>query len=182
MDNREEIIDGNVVMQASPRWEHSDIVRNLCFVIQRHLSPDCIVYSDNVDLVIDDKTRYIPDLLVTKKENRLPNGKVGGVPKLIVEVWSPDNTTKERLLKKDKYARLGVNQFVEIDYKAKFAINNLLTNGAYYTDKHVVAREDAEFVDDDGNPVEVDRKIHINCINLDVDILDLFKDDVLKYL
>ncbi|OOO00712.1 MAG: hypothetical protein ATN35_05965 [Epulopiscium sp. Nele67-Bin004] len=107
-----------------------------------------------IKLLIDGNTAilyetYVPDILVTNKNNLLDNGKIGGVPKLVVEVWSTGNTSKERLTKKNEYSKLGVKQFIEIDYKAKFVMNNTLIQSVYQIDKYVHALEDAEFVDDD---------------------------------
>lgn len=71
-----------------------------------------------------------PDFLVYCDKGQLYNNMVLS-PQLVVEIWSPTNTVKERRKKLSEYYRIGVKEFWQIDYeKEDFHIISV-TDGVY---------------------------------------------------
>lgn len=69
----------------------------------------------DVQLDCDDKTIVQPDVLLVCDRNKLKNGRVFGVPDLVVEVLSPSTRKKDILIKYGKYLNAGVKEYWIVD-------------------------------------------------------------------
>ena len=70
-----------------------------------------------LDVYLDRKNVFQPDLLYVKKENLsiLTERGINGAPDLTVEVISPSNSFKDRNQKKSLYQKFGVKEYWIID-------------------------------------------------------------------
>ncbi|OOO00670.1 MAG: hypothetical protein ATN35_06110 [Epulopiscium sp. Nele67-Bin004] len=175
-----ELIDGKELMLASPTTTHGAIVGTLHSIINLNLGKGCTVFTDCVDVVCDEKNIFVPDITVVKNKD-IHNEKVVGTPKLVIEVWSLGNKQAERQKKKQLYAIKGIPQFIEIDYLRREVVSNSLVDGGYQTTKKVEVYpiyeyENANMVD------EIDHVIFVDCVGIEVDMLDVFSGEILKYV
>jgi Uma2 family endonuclease len=116
MKQRYSIIDGELVMAASPNPPHQTIVQELLlkldpFVRERQLGR---VFVAPLDVVIRReplRTRQ-PDVMFIGRERRFIVGPqvIEGAPDLVIEVLSPTNTRQELQGKLDDYRTIGVRE------------------------------------------------------------------------
>jgi Uma2 family endonuclease len=116
MKQRYSILDGELVMAASPNPPHQAIVQALLlkldpFVRERQLG---WVFVAPLDIVIRReplRTRQ-PDVMFIGREQRFIIGPqvIEGAPDLVIEVLSPTNTRRELQGKLDDYRTIGVRE------------------------------------------------------------------------
>lgn len=122
--NRYEFIDGEVYMLGTPSVFHQRVVSRLHIRMDEYLKgKPCDVFASPVDITLlrrgnEKFTNLVqPDLMVLCNWRDLTNeqGRYMGIPRLIVEVLSPGNTTKEMFIKLDLYKDAGVEEYWVID-------------------------------------------------------------------
>ena len=122
--NRYELIDGEVYLLGAPNVIHQRIVSRLHIELDRYLSGkacDAFVSPFDVTLIRRGDQRFKnvvqPDLLVicNWRDDLDENSRYTGVPRLVVEVLSPGNTTKEMFTKLDLYRDAGIEEYWIID-------------------------------------------------------------------
>jgi Uma2 family endonuclease len=115
---RYEIIDGELFMTRAPRWEHQQIVGNICTELNR--SPETISVGRAVTapgIIFSEADTVIPDVVwasYARLETLLDDAEhLTGAPELIVEVLSPgaDNERRDREVKLKLYALQGVQEY-----------------------------------------------------------------------
>jgi Uma2 family endonuclease len=113
-----QLINGELIMSPSPRPYHQLVLGNLYDVIKAYgrKKGDTVFFAP-IDLYIDNKNVFQPDLIYVRKENKkiITNRGVEGVPDLVVEVVSPSNIFTDRNAKKKTYSKMGVGEFWLID-------------------------------------------------------------------
>ena len=123
-NNRYEYIDGEVYMLASPNVYHQRIISRLHIEIDRYLKgKPCDVFESPFDVTLLRRgnmnfTNIVqPDLLVicNWEKDIKENGRYSGIPRLVVEVLSPGNTSKEMFVKLDLYRDSGIEEYWIID-------------------------------------------------------------------
>lgn len=111
-------------MLSSPEVYHQRMVSRLHIEMDRYLSGkpcDVFVSPFDVKLLRRGNTNFKnivqPDLLIicNWKDNIEKNGKYAGIPKLVVEVLSRGNTSKEMFTKLDLYRDSGIEEYWIID-------------------------------------------------------------------
>ena len=124
-----EIIDGVPYMQAAPTWQHQSISLELSRQFANYLQGKaCRVFASPFDLCIpefDERDEDIsnimqPDILVVCDESKLRKTGFFGVPPLIIEITSPSTTRRDRVLKFNKYERIGVKEYWIVEPEGKF--------------------------------------------------------------
>lgn len=121
--NRYELVDGELLVSPSPRGRHQRAVWQLyrlvqSYVRQHHLGCTGLAAAD-IDL--RERQRVQPDLFV----GALVNGKEPvdweewGVPILIAEVLSPSTARSDRITKRRRYQRSGVDPYWIVDLDAR---------------------------------------------------------------
>jgi len=119
---RYEIIDGEIIMPPAPTVRHQLIVRNLSYVLHRHVSMNKLgdVIWSPLDIRIPEflfRTRQ-PDVLFISKERSgfTDTDSTEGIqlldvgPELVVEVLSPSDTHKVIQEKLTDYQKIGVDE------------------------------------------------------------------------
>lgn len=124
-DQRYELINGEIYLQASPSFKHQVILGEV-FGYLRDLFRDhsCRVLSAPLDVHLkgyaekftEDPNVVQPDLMIIcDEENVSEEGKYEGVPTLVVEIISPPTRSKDMITKLDLYMRSGIREYWIID-------------------------------------------------------------------
>ena len=113
-----ELINGELFMSPAPNSMHQIISGNLYDVLKAYAKKTggFAAYSP-LDVYLDHKNVFQPDLLYLKKENlsvRVERG-LNGAPDLAIEILSPSNSFKDRNQKKNLYQKFGVKEYWIID-------------------------------------------------------------------
>lgn len=121
-DTRAELIDGELFMSPSPRSRHQNAVVNLvrciCDFVRAQSLGRVFVAPFDVHLPSGDVVE--PDVLFIRSANLgILKDWIYGVPNLVVEVLSPDGIERDRIVKRDLYARNGVPEYWIVDPDAR---------------------------------------------------------------
>ena len=109
---REETINGRVVMMSSPSLNHNFIAGNIYRIFGNYLDgKPCTPFPDNTTVILSEKERYIPDMMVVCDPKKFGENRVYGAPDLAVEVLSPSTARNDRGPKKDAYEKYGVREY-----------------------------------------------------------------------
>lgn len=128
-DERWELIEGVPHMQASPAWQHQAITFELGRQFGNYLiGKSCSAFTAPFDLIILDgvndegKSKNVvqPDLLVICNKSGLKGTGYFGVPDLIIEVCSPSTIRNDKVLKFNKYEKVGVKEYWIVEPEGKF--------------------------------------------------------------
>lgn len=122
--NRYEYIDGEIYLLGAPNVFHQRVISRLHVQMDRYLEgKPCDVFMSPFDVFLKTRTGAYrdnsvqPDLLVVCnwRDDTDENGKYKGVPRLVVEVLSPRNSTKELFKKLNLYRESGVEEYWLLD-------------------------------------------------------------------
>ena len=117
-NERVELIDGKVVMQAAPSLTHQTIVGGLhseLLIFIRKNKGKCRAFVSPVDVRFDKYTNVQPDVLVVCDPSKLEDDKrITGAPDFVVEVVSSD-TARDYRRKLTVYRKFGVREYWIID-------------------------------------------------------------------
>lgn len=123
---RYEIIDGELYVWTAPSWDHqgaSYVLTGMFFIWTegRHLGE----LRPTPGLVFPGDQNVIPDPVWISKERLVgaldDAGHLTVAPELVVEVLSPGaaNELRDRTIKLDLYARIGVDEYWIVDWQAR---------------------------------------------------------------
>jgi len=118
---RAELIEGELLMTPSPKLSHQVIARNL-FVrldafVRAHVLGEALFAPMDVHLPSGDVVQ--PDVLFVAAANAgIMQDWIRGAPDLLVEIISPEGVERDRLVKRDLYARNGVKEYWLVDPEA----------------------------------------------------------------
>ena len=132
-DERYELLDGELIMVASPNEHHQIVSMELgtqmhSFVKENDLGR---IFHAPFDVLLTDTDVVQPDLLFISKERehiRTP-ANIQGAPDLIVEILSPSTSRRDWRDKRELYARHGVKEYWIVDPINRMAWVMLLTDG-----------------------------------------------------
>ena len=111
-ERREELINGKVVMMASPTLNHNFVAGNIYRIFGNYLDRrPCTPFSDNTKVILSETEHYIPDMMVVCDPKKFGKNGIHGAPDLVVEVLSPGTARNDRGFKKDAYERHGVREY-----------------------------------------------------------------------
>lgn len=113
-----ELINGELFMSPAPNLTHQVVLSNLNDVIKAYArKTEGIAMFSPVDVYLDNKNVFQPDLLYVKKENLsiLTERGLNGAPDLAVEIISPSNSFKDRNQKRKLYQKFGVKEYWIVD-------------------------------------------------------------------
>jgi Uma2 family endonuclease len=116
---RYEILDGDLVVTASPLTRHQRVSRNLEFVLHGYVREHGLgeVFDAPIDVLLDRHTIVVPDLVFVSNARSAIVQRHGivGVPDLLVEILSPSTADRDRDTKAKLYARFGVDHYWIVD-------------------------------------------------------------------
>jgi len=117
--NRWEIIDGAAFMTPTPTIAHQQVLLNLAILFRAHARRRRLgeVLIAPVGVVLDEHSVVEPDLIFVARAQRtiVRDKAIHGAPALLVEITSPATASRDRGLKRDRYARAGVGCYWMID-------------------------------------------------------------------
>ncbi len=121
--NRYELVDGELLVSPSPRGRHQRAVLILYRLVDPYVRQHRLGCAGlaAADIDLKERQRVQPDLFV----GALVNGKEPvdweewGVPILIAEVLSPSTARYDRITKRRRYQRSGVDPYWIVDLDAR---------------------------------------------------------------
>ena len=127
-----EMIDGKIVMMASPTLNHVFIAGNIHRIFSEYLDgKPCTPIPDGAALFLEKGEEYKPDMMVVCDPTKLkPNG-VHGAPDLAVEILSPSTAKNDKSHKKDVYERCGVREYWIVSPGDRSVEQYVLENGRF---------------------------------------------------
>lgn len=118
---RYELIDGELIMLASPTYSHQMIVGEIFRQISNYLrgrtckavlSPfDVRLFETDDSSDNDVDTVVIPDLSIICDRSKLDHRGCKGAPDMVVEVLSPSTQRQDRMVKLNLYQKAGVREY-----------------------------------------------------------------------
>lgn len=137
---RYELVDGTLLVSPSPRPLHQRVVARLLAALTPVCPADCEVLPAPVDVVLDEYTVMIPDVVVGRRETFTERALVG-VPVLAVEVISPSSRHIDTHLKPARLAEAGCPYYWVIDPRAPGIRCFRLAGGEYTLDAEATGEE-----------------------------------------
>ncbi len=139
-----EKIDGVVFnMSPSPGFMHSQINGNIYHAIKTQIKNSvCLVTIENLDLYLSDDEYLIPDIMLICDRQRIKNDKYKGVPRFVAETISPRTVFRDRTLKMEKYAKLGIDEYWIVSPKERSVEVYYLDGDRYQLNKSYILEED----------------------------------------
>ncbi len=139
-----EKIDGVVFnMSPSPGFMHSQINGNIYHAIKTQIKNSvCLVTMENLDLYLSDDEYLIPDIMLICDRQRIKNDKYKGVPRFVAETISPRTAFRDRTLKMEKYAKLGIDEYWIVSPKERSVEVYYLDGDKYQLNKSYILEED----------------------------------------
>ena len=120
---RYEILDGDLVMTPPPAIRHQIILGNLNDCLRVHVRAEGLgqVLFAPVAVRLDESTIVEPDLifLASGRAHAVSRLSIDSAPDLLVEILSPSTETRDRTVKAQLYAKLGVDHYWIIDPEAR---------------------------------------------------------------
>jgi len=114
-----QLLEGDLYMAPSPDRFHQDILGNLHFILRSHLEkcPLGSIHLAPSDVQLTDLNICQPDLYYVSRMRRaiLTAQGARGAPDLIVEILSPKTAKLDRGVKREIYARSGVEEMWLVD-------------------------------------------------------------------
>ena len=129
-----EIINGKVVMMRPAATNHRRIQRNLAGIIYAYLKGKrCELFLEE-DVYLEDKSHFVPDLIIVCDKSKIKEFHVEGAPDLVVEILSAGTQKRDLGIKKDTYERFGVREYWIVNPWDKSIVVYHLVNGKYQVD------------------------------------------------
>ncbi len=130
---RYELIDGELILVASPNEGHQMASVNLVSLMNPHAKDRGLgwVFHAPFDIVFSDTEVVQPDIMFISKERedvRTP-ANVRGAPDLVVEILSPSSLGRDWGYKRELYAKYGVKEYWIADPVHKMVSVMLLRDG-----------------------------------------------------
>ena len=152
-DERVEIIDGVLYMQATPSPEHQEISMNLATQIAVYLKgKSCKVYAAPFSVRLltkgderkaeDVKKVVEPDITVVCDKSKIDNQGCKGIPDWIIEIISPSSIKHDRVTKFNQYEKAGVVEYWIVEPEGKILSVFLLQSDGRYGRPEIYTEED----------------------------------------
>lgn len=132
---RYEIIDGELIVAASPSFEHQIVADELTAVLRTHVRKNRlgVALSAPYDIVLPSGDTLQPDIMVfLRPPGRLRDAtRRGTVPDLVIEVHSPSTMAADLGRKLERYAEFGVREYWPVDWQTRTSRVLALRDGRY---------------------------------------------------
>ncbi len=119
-------------MSPSGSFAHGRINGNIYLKLSNQLKNSlCIASIENCDLYFSEDEYVIPDVMLICDRKQIKKNGYHGVPRFIAETLSPATALKDRKVKKEKYAAIGVDEYWIIEPLGRSIEIYYLEDGAY---------------------------------------------------
>jgi Uma2 family endonuclease len=114
---RYELLDGALLVSPSPRPLHQRVSKRLQRQLEAYFEDKGLgeVFNAPVDVILTMHDVVVPDLVVVTTPPQVTDRAIEGAPALIVEILSPSTRARDRKLKAERYAALGVAHYWIVD-------------------------------------------------------------------
>jgi Uma2 family endonuclease len=112
--NRYELIDGELLVSASPDTVHQRALGALYRLLHAAAPEACEVFLAPFDWYVDERNVYQPDLLVARRAD-LTERSLPRPPVLAFEVLSPSSRSVDLVHKRAAYQRAGLEHYWVVD-------------------------------------------------------------------
>ena len=131
---RAELIEGEILMSPSPKEKHQRVsvalVQRLADHVQRQKTGR--IYAAPFDVHLPSGDIVEPDIIFVATANAsIIQDWIRGVPDLLIEIVSPEGVERDRIVKRDLYARNGVKEYWIVDPEAE-SVEVLCLSGDRY--------------------------------------------------
>ena len=115
-----EFEDGEVIFMTSPHGQHQDVMVCLSFFLRTYVGEHRLgrVWAE-IDVELTESKTYIPDIVYLSTEHidryHESDGKIHGLPNLVVEILSPSSISRDRVEKFNRYFDAGVPWYWIVD-------------------------------------------------------------------
>jgi Uma2 family endonuclease len=118
---RYEILDGDLCVTPAPSPRHQNISWLLECELDRYFGARGIgkMFHAPIDVILGKHDVVQPDIVVVADPGRVSGRGIEGAPLLAVEILSPSTGSRDRGLKAQRYARLGVLHYWLVDPEAR---------------------------------------------------------------
>jgi Uma2 family endonuclease len=120
---RQELIDGELVVTPPPTMNHQSISSNLVYALERTVRKQDLgrVYAAPTGIRFTPNNVLIPDIMFIARNRLHIRGPktVDAPPDLVVEILSPGTRQRDLTVKSDLYARFGVQEYWIVDPDAR---------------------------------------------------------------
>jgi Uma2 family endonuclease len=137
-DFHAELLDGEIVMMATPSTAHQWVSGELAFQIRSYLEgKTCRVFATPFAVRLfpqkdqGDDTVLVPDIAGVCDSEKLDDKGCNGAPDLVIEIISPSSAKYDRIVKFRKYQSAGVREYWIVDPEIKSVHVCILENGRY---------------------------------------------------
>jgi len=152
---RLELIFGKIYMMAGASEAHQDAVGNIFFMLKtltKNKQPcKAIVAPFDLKLIVDEKTNVVqPDVMLFCDAE---------LPCAIFEVLSPSTAYKDKTVKKELYARSGIEEYFLINIEFNIVEKFILEDSNY------------QYIEVYG----LDDKLPLDCMDTDITVSEIFE-------
>jgi Uma2 family endonuclease len=128
-----EILDGELVVTAAPNPFHQRLSKRLQRRLEDHFEARGLgeVFNAPLDVILARHDVVEPDLVIVANPAQISSRGIEGAPLLVVEVLSPSTGTRDRGVKMDRYAALGIAHYWIVDPDARSIECFRLESAAY---------------------------------------------------
>ena len=166
-NDRYELFDGEIVMQAAPSSVHQEISMELSRQFANYLiGKKCRVYHAPFDVRLFEKegdspkdiyTVFQPDIFVICDRNKIDNRGCKGAPDLVIEILSPSTARYDWIDKMNQYQKAGVREYWIADPQNQLVHVFLLKDGQFFPQRVYDRTETAEVNVLDGCSIDLSR-------------------------
>lgn len=116
---RYELVDGKLEqMSPSPNRSHQLVAFQLCSLLNATCYQDYVIVMAPVDVLISPQEVRQPDAVMIHRSRMSiykARGNIVEPPDLVIEVLSPDSLRRDKLMKRNSYAKFGVPEYWIVD-------------------------------------------------------------------
>ena len=117
--NRYEVIGGELYVTPAPNPIHARVAARLTRVLDAFAEDHGLgaVFTGQIDVLFGEGDYLEPDIIFVRQDrlDTVTDRGAEAAPDLIVEVLSPTTATRDRRLKRDRYAMFGVPEYWVVD-------------------------------------------------------------------
>lgn len=153
-NERYELLDGGIMMQAAPSADHQYISTALTSFLFLYLQgKQCRVYHAPFDVRLFEKegdspknvyTVFQPDISVVCDRNKIDHRGCKGAPDFVIEILSPSTAGRDWISKLNQYRKAGVREYWIVDPQNQLVHVFLLKDGQFFLRKVYSKTEIAE--------------------------------------
>ncbi len=156
---RRELIDGELIVTASPIPRHQEVVLRLgAHLLAWVYEEGGRVFVAPLDVYFDERNVVEPDVLFIRAEHldRIDEKNIKGPPDLVVEVSSPSTRRLELVRKRELYERFEAKEYWYVDRDADRVEIYRLERGRYGPPRYLSRGETLESPEIPGFTIPVD--------------------------